>query len=366
MNRTATEITLAPNTIAENQPVSTAVGTLASNDPDTDDTLIFSLVSGAGATDNGLFTIAGESLTANGAFNFEAKNSYTVRVQVTDNKGQVFAQQLTVTVLDVNEPPTAIKLSTTDVVEDQPAGSTVATVTVTDPEPYDKFALTLAGPDMDYFVVEDLTIKVGPKDLPGAETKDSYTFTIVITDSAGNGYKQEVTFRVLNHSELSIPTSVAQEPLWVPETGSVVVPINFLANGNKVTVIQFELDYEESCLAFKNIEGPAKAIDDGKMLTVIATHDEPFGDGKLVDLTFVASQLCASRDDLSPLKFVTATASEKNAPVYTFDGEVYVIPNDRRGDCNSDDAVDAADFMAEVRRSSTTQTAKAWTRASGS
>ena len=86
-NRTATAITLTPNTIAENQLASTAVGTLASNDPDTDDTLVFSLVSGAGATDNSLFTIAGKSLTANEPFNFEAKNSYTVRVQVADNKG---------------------------------------------------------------------------------------------------------------------------------------------------------------------------------------------------------------------------------------------------------------------------------------
>ena len=56
-NHTATAITLTPNTIAENQLAGTTVGTLASNDPDTDDTFIFSLVSGDGGTDNGLFTV---------------------------------------------------------------------------------------------------------------------------------------------------------------------------------------------------------------------------------------------------------------------------------------------------------------------
>ena len=47
--------------------------------------------------------------------------------------------------------------------------------------------------------------------------------------------------------------------------------------------------------------------------------------------------------------FVTATASKTDAPVYTFDGEVYVIPNDLPGRLQQRRRVDAADFMAEVQ-----------------
>jgi hypothetical protein len=41
-----------------------------------------------------------------------------------------------------------------------------------------------------------------------------------------------------------------------------------------------------------------------------------------------------------------ANASSSPLPVYRFDGQAYVIPNDSRGDCNSDGAIDAADFTA--------------------
>ena len=78
------------------------------------------------------------------------------------------------------------------------------------------------------------------------------------------------------------------------------------------------------------------------------TGSAPFADGRLLTLIFEATALCTSPDALTPLRFTASAASNAYAPVYTFDGEVYVIPNDRRGDCNSDDDVDAADFMAEV------------------
>ena len=54
---------------------------------------------------------------------------------------------------------------------------------------YETFSMAL-WLDAAYFVVDGLTVKVGRQCLPGAETKDSYTFTITITDSAGNTYNQ--------------------------------------------------------------------------------------------------------------------------------------------------------------------------------
>ena len=64
---------------------------------------------GAGAGDNGSFTIGGtnsdELLTA-AVFNFEVQNSYSIRVETTDSGGLTFEEVFTITVIDVNESPT--------------------------------------------------------------------------------------------------------------------------------------------------------------------------------------------------------------------------------------------------------------------
>ena len=67
-NVAPTAIGLAPQTVAENEPVATTVGTLTTTDPDLGDSHTYTLVSGAGDTDNARFTIGGvggdELLTA--------------------------------------------------------------------------------------------------------------------------------------------------------------------------------------------------------------------------------------------------------------------------------------------------------------
>ena len=70
--------------MAENQPAGTMVGTLSAGDPDPGDTHSFALVPGAGSDDNGSFQIVGSTLQTNAVFNYEAKNTYSVRVRATD------------------------------------------------------------------------------------------------------------------------------------------------------------------------------------------------------------------------------------------------------------------------------------------
>ena len=98
-----TDLALSNNTIAENQAIGTAIGTLTSTAPDTGNTFIYSLVTGTGSTDNTLFAIAGNQLQSNGIFDFETKNSYNIRVRTTDQGGLTFEKQLTIGVTDLNE-----------------------------------------------------------------------------------------------------------------------------------------------------------------------------------------------------------------------------------------------------------------------
>ncbi|WP_196803199.1 cadherin domain-containing protein, partial [Dolichospermum circinale] len=87
LNQAPTNLTLSTSTIAENQVIGTVVGNLTTTDPDTGNTFTYSLVSGTGATDNSLFTISNNQLRTNVVFDFEAKNSYSIRVKTTDQGG---------------------------------------------------------------------------------------------------------------------------------------------------------------------------------------------------------------------------------------------------------------------------------------
>ncbi len=73
VNEQPTDISLSNNSVAENQPTGTAVGTLSTTDPDTGNTFTYSLVSGTGSTDNGSFTISGNTLQTAATFNYESK-----------------------------------------------------------------------------------------------------------------------------------------------------------------------------------------------------------------------------------------------------------------------------------------------------
>jgi len=102
-NNTPTDITLSNNSIAENQPVGTNIGTLSATDPDTLETFTYTLVSGTGSTDNSSFTILGNSLRSNATFDYETKNNYSIRVRVTDSVGNTREEVFTVNITDIAE-----------------------------------------------------------------------------------------------------------------------------------------------------------------------------------------------------------------------------------------------------------------------
>ena len=90
------------------------VATLTAVDPDGVDSgfaapFTYALVSGEGDTDNAAFTIEDDQLKISGSADFEAKSSYSVRIQVTDKGGLTYATSKTITITDVNEAPTVAK-----------------------------------------------------------------------------------------------------------------------------------------------------------------------------------------------------------------------------------------------------------------
>jgi hypothetical protein len=191
VNHAPTALQLSNSTVAENQSAGTKVGTLGTTDPDSGDTFTYSLVTGAGSTDNGAFAISGSTLQTAAVFNYEAKNSYSIRVRTTDSGGLWYEQTFTIAVTNVNEPPTAIQLSNSTVAENQPASTTVGTLSTTDPED-GAFTYSLVtgtgSTDNSSFSITGNLLQTAA--LFNYEVKNSYSIRVRTTDFAGLSYEQ--------------------------------------------------------------------------------------------------------------------------------------------------------------------------------
>ena len=96
-----TDVDLSVASVAENASPGAVVGVLSTVDGDGDrDRHTYTLVSGLGDTDNGSFTIVGGTLKTAASFDFEAKSLHSVRVRSTDQGGQAFEKQFTISVTD--------------------------------------------------------------------------------------------------------------------------------------------------------------------------------------------------------------------------------------------------------------------------
>ena len=102
-----TNITLSSQSINENNSINDVIGAFSSTDVDGSGTYTYTLVSGTGDTDNASFNISGSNLRAGIAFDYETKNSYSIRVRSTDADGSGYTEkQFTITIGDVTEAAT--------------------------------------------------------------------------------------------------------------------------------------------------------------------------------------------------------------------------------------------------------------------
>ena len=103
VDETPTNLSLSNSSVKENQVVNTIIGNFSTTDPNTGDTFSYSLVSGNGSTDNALFTIQNNQLKTKAIFDYETKNSYNIRVKVTDQGGLSYEKPLTITINNLAE-----------------------------------------------------------------------------------------------------------------------------------------------------------------------------------------------------------------------------------------------------------------------
>lgn len=108
INRAPTGISLSNSSVAENLSPPAVVGSLISADPDSGNTFSYSLVSGDGDDDNSDFTIVDGQIVATTTFDYETRNSYSIRVRSVDQDGLSVEQSLTISITNANDPPTLV------------------------------------------------------------------------------------------------------------------------------------------------------------------------------------------------------------------------------------------------------------------
>ncbi|HEY9690859.1 MAG TPA: putative Ig domain-containing protein, partial [Oculatellaceae cyanobacterium] len=206
-NSTPSDISLSATSINENVPASTVVGNFSTVDPDIGNTFTYSLVSGTLSTDNASFSIVnGNQLRINSSPDFETQSSYNIRVGTTDQGGLTYEKSLTVNLNNVNETPTDLSLSATNVNENVAANTIIGNFSTVDPDTGETFTYSLVtgtlSTDNASFFINGNQLSINTS--PDFETKSSYNIRVQTTDAGGLSYDKELTIAVNNVNEAPI------------------------------------------------------------------------------------------------------------------------------------------------------------------
>ena len=135
-----------------------------------------------------------------GDIDYETKSSYSFTVVATNEAGETSEIQVTINVANLDEAEPVITSSElASVNEGVGADQVVYTATATDANDVSGGVSYSLSADSDSALsINASTGQVTLADAPDSGTKDSYTFTVVATDAAGNASSLGVTLRVNN------------------------------------------------------------------------------------------------------------------------------------------------------------------------
>ena len=231
VNEAPTDVGLEPTSVEENEPVGTVVGSFTTTDPDAGESFTYDLMPGEGDADNGSFLIDGNTLTTAETFDFESADTYSIRVRSTDSGEEWVERQFTVTVDDVNEPPTGSDDG--DATDEDTAFTTINVLeNDTDPDPAD--VLSVSGLDTTGTAGSVTDNGNGTFDYdPNGEFEhlaagESATDTFSYTVSDGNGGTDSATVTVTIEGVNDAPT--ANDDVDATDEDTSVTTVNVLTN----------------------------------------------------------------------------------------------------------------------------------------
>jgi LPXTG-site transpeptidase (sortase) family protein len=326
VNEAPVSLVLSGNNVSENDITGTIVGGLIPTDPDKNDThtYILTTVTGCSGAENENFFIEGTLLKTSKVLDYETQQSHTICIRTTDSGGLSYHKQFTIHVLDVNEAPTGLNLSSSSLQENRPAGTFIGDLTVTDPDADDYHALSLvstpacAGVDNASFSISGSALTAAA--MFDFEEKNSYSICIRATDAGGLVVENPFTINVLdvnepptdiNLSNASIaensPSSTLVGSITTddPDTGDThtyTLVNNHSCSGpdNSLFLIienglysAYTYDYEEKssysiCMRAVDSAADAFSLDKQFTISIIDVNEEPWLQYPIADQVFTA------------------------------------------------------------------------------
>jgi len=261
-NEAPTDIDLDDYTIDEELAIGSLVGRLSSSDLNADDSHTYTFVSGEGDTDNGSFTIVGDLLLAAEEFDYETKNSYSVRIRTTDDGADnlYYEEYLIITINNIsetgnNEAPTELSLNNNSLGENLMPGAYVGRFSTTDNNSNDNHTYSLvSGPgdtnNTSFTIAGDLLLSAETFDY---ETKNSYSIRVRTTDNGTGSLSFEKVFIINVTDQIDVSAPAHQTERFV------IYPNPF----RDMTVIEFPNPGEEDFrLIVTDLTGKVVRIND--------------------------------------------------------------------------------------------------------
>uniref|UniRef100_UPI00117E0851 beta strand repeat-containing protein n=1 Tax=Nitrospira cf. moscoviensis SBR1015 TaxID=96242 RepID=UPI00117E0851 len=171
----------------------------------------------------GQITVADGSL-----LHYEVASSHSVTVQVIDSGGLTYDKTFTINLININEAPTDLLLSSNTIVENAAIGTVVGTITGTDPDAGDTKTYSLTDSAGGRFAINSATgaITVADGSLLNYESATSHSVTVRVTDSGGLTYDETFT---INLSDLN------ETPMLINLSGNTVA--ENAANGTVIGTV---------------------------------------------------------------------------------------------------------------------------------
>ena len=196
-------IDLSTSTVTENSALGTTIGSFTFTGLPEGVTATYSLVAGAGATDNSKFKISRATLQTNDVFDFEAKSTYSIRIRLTDSNGGIHEKSLLITVSNINEAPTNLAVSANEIDENKASGTVIGTLSATDPDSGDTFTYSLVIGEGD---TDNASFTIVNGQLRAArsfdfENKFSYSIRVRVTDAGSLTYEEVVIITIKDRDE---------------------------------------------------------------------------------------------------------------------------------------------------------------------
>ncbi len=192
------DVTMADTSVIENAANGTIVGTVVGHDVDPGDHLIYTLADDA----DGRFSIdpkTGVITVADGSkLDYEDASAHELTVRVTDSNGLSTEKTIAIDLVDRNEAPTDLRVTTQPIAETAANGTVVGSALATDQDANETLTYSLVDDADGRFAIDGTTGKITVADasMINHEKAASHSVTVQVTDSAGNTRTEQVSLTI--------------------------------------------------------------------------------------------------------------------------------------------------------------------------